>query len=234
MVIMKNQKTIVLRKKNMKCTALSLLGVLLSVFCLPLSVNASPFLPAYAQYKFTGSFTWDNGGPTQDIAGIINFNLDFQIDKPTTYLDYVCWSYNLETYDGLLSISSGFFENEEAACYIAGGDPSFDPSELSWGGGYWDAMTHDYTDYYSGIDWDDSWDFLSGDSWNLITNENFLPSTIHMEIIDWSNSCYGQIDINLYPVPEPATLLLFGVGLSTILTGSWLRKKREGYFGKDQ
>lgn len=169
---------------------------------------SSPILPASKSMLFDGIFQWQNDEGDyfeRSIYGTIDFNLIYQIDWPQyDYLDWVRWSVEIKTLDGLFA-ASGFLDNEEAVMLTG------NPTVL--GGCCWDvfgSVTQSYVDtdflyFFGGAE-------FASTQWDLITNNNFLPTELWFSA---PNDLYNEelyVYLSTKPVPEPGTITLFAMG----------------------
>jgi hypothetical protein len=158
------------------------------------------------------------------IHGKIDFDLVFQTDDYyNENVDWVRWAFELETFDGRLH-AQGILDNEEATGWLPQNQ-----TYLGWEGA-WD-VTGSIEESYTGINWNGFFNAvvseLNQDPWNLVTNENFLPTSIQFsspgDIVSGHNM---MVDLTMRPVPEPSVNILISIGALFLLYVSRPKKRQ--------
>ena len=179
-------------------------------------------LPSNVSREFIASFEWTESEDfpaeyTNEvlISGSIEFTLINQIDHDWTTVDEVYWGFEGQACDGSLSFS-GNFNNEMALEFFP-----HDATYVPWfADGSESIIIYEHlSGYNSSWGWPGS--VFSGPDWNVINNENFLPTNMEFFVTTWEDTIYrqGRLDIALLPVPvpEPSTMFLVGIGLLGIV-----------------
>lgn len=216
----------------MKRIICSMFSSALILGCLTAEVSGF-VLPRNVSMTFSGDILLDEGVPSIPISGKVSFASYVSDAGPRfhevtgewgeyKYLEYVDWFFSLNTYDNLFGIE-GFMIN--AVGVDLAGYP-YDIEEYQWDGNWlmWEGWAF-LGDQMTGYSLADARVWPSGPIWNLVTNNNYLPTSM---IFACSGEAYlyPRIDIAFTqpaPVPEPSSLLLLAAGLSVFLTS--YRKK---------
>ncbi len=177
--------------------------VALIAFVLGANAQASPPLPETVTKHFEGIYTYSNqeGGDKEKhiISGTIQFNLvTQQAYSGYLYLDSVKWTWTATTLDHLLSFDGQLVNRPfEFSANTASLPWRFDLAwnvigvELAY-----DDLAH--------IPWTNGrylTDYNAGPAWDLVTNANFMPTSLLIELIfaDFMKES-GAIQMNLYDI----------------------------------
>ncbi|WP_144400074.1 hypothetical protein [Geobacter pickeringii] len=194
----------------------SILLSVISAILLTLSVAAieSSYalpLPTYTEKNFTGNVL---GIP---VKGSASFKLLYQLNDPTGYYLYLTntiWEVSIKSYDNKFSTSIAM---QNSLTFDPGyRSHPYDITSFNWSGywEYWECWGNQTVDQLTG--YHTNWTgraWPSGQAWNLLTNQNYLPTNILIDCYfdsGYDFNYLGDAKFDFYdktaPVPEPGTL----------------------------